>query len=132
MSENQSGFVPDTGLDAHGVAAMTAEVAKEYLTHLIRYFPSWDLPSLTWLRQAAATRGGEDSQRTAPKRGSNSLTVGAPKCAAEVNEKRLSLDDLLPLLRKAPVSFGPTKNPRSSPTQRRRRKKPKRSQPRSL
>ena len=51
----QHEFVPDPGLDAPRVAAMTGEEAKEYLK-LLREVLRPDLPSLTWLRRAASSR----------------------------------------------------------------------------
>jgi hypothetical protein len=50
----QHEFVPDPGLDAHSVEALTGDEAKEYLK-LLREVLRPELPSLTWLRRAASS-----------------------------------------------------------------------------
>jgi hypothetical protein len=53
MGDTPPGWIPDSGLDAHSVASMTPDEAKEYLTLVIRYVaPS----ELAWLRRAIAAR----------------------------------------------------------------------------
>ncbi len=110
MGEKRQEFIPDPGLDAQSVAAMTPEEAKEYLTLLIRYSAPGDLPSLTWLRRAAAASRRGGSQDTTPTPGNDSVTASAPQSADKASLKKLGLDKLLPLLRNAPVSFEPPPN----------------------
>jgi hypothetical protein len=54
MNDIPSGWIHDSGLDPHSVASMTPGEAKEYLTLVIRYVAPGQLPSVTWLRRAAA------------------------------------------------------------------------------
>src|SRR2546428_13787117 len=103
MSDKPPGWVPDPGLDAQSVAGMTSEEAKEYLTLLIRYFPPLELPSLRWLRRAAAaSRGGGSQSRSQP--GSGSSTPNAPQSSDAANPETWR-DVLHPLSRKFPVDF---------------------------
>jgi hypothetical protein len=107
MNDTPSGWIHDSGLDPQSVASMTPDEAKEYLTLGIRYVVPGQLPSVTWLRRAAAIteKSGSDShlQRRDPMTPDESRSPDAAKPSHTCD---ITLGPLLhDLLRGAPVTF---------------------------
>jgi len=106
MSDTPFGWVPDSGLDAHSVASMTPEEAKEYLALVIRFFVPSELPSLAWLRRATGA-SQESSSHSNSERGDRVTLNGSrsPYAGNPTRKREKALGLLHGLVRRAPVSF---------------------------
>jgi hypothetical protein len=95
-----------SGLDADSVASMTRDEMQEYLALVIRYFAPNELPSLAWLRRAAAATQKSGSHSNS-WRGDGAVTPGSQSLdAANPASKRENAVGLLQaLLRRVPVDF---------------------------
>jgi hypothetical protein len=128
MTNTPRGWVPDSGLDAHSVASMTPDEAKEYLELLIRYFRASKLPSLAWLRRATMASRKSDSHSNSR----DALTLygsQSPAAGNEASRRKTAVGLLQALLRRAPVDFrgscssrqNPRRRPKTTTVPRRRR-----------
>ena len=106
MSNTPFGWVPDSGLDAHSVASMTPEEAKEYLALVVRFFIPSELPSLAWLRRATAASEKSGSHSNS-QRGDGLTPNGcrSPDAANAARKRQKARGLLHGLVRRAPVSF---------------------------
>src|SRR5262249_22009454 len=117
MTNTPPGWVRDSGLDAHSVASMTPNEAKEYLALVIRYLPTSELPSLAWLRRATAAsrKSGLPSNAWRADGGLTPYRSQSPDAANPASEHQKAVGLLQALLRRAPVDFRSSRSSEQNP-----------------